>query len=137
MAKAVVELGESSPIHSGTHCRFYNVVNPKEFSWTADLLPALKQAGLFFEAVAPSEWLNRLRQSEQDPSLNPSIKLMNIYDAKYGVSSDIEAENRTADDRVEFATDEARKDSEAMRNLPDIVQGGYIKKFVERWVERW
>lgn len=62
---------------------FTNVANPRTFDWTADLLPALKQAGLNFDEVEPQEWVNRLRNSTSDPVKNPPIKLVDFFASKY------------------------------------------------------
>ncbi|KAF7558254.1 hypothetical protein G7Z17_g176 [Cylindrodendrum hubeiense] len=62
---------------------FTNVTNPKMFSWSDDLLPALRNAGLSFEEVEPKEWVQRLRTSDPDPTANPPIKLVDFFASKY------------------------------------------------------
>jgi thioester reductase-like protein len=54
----------------------YNLVHPRPFSWCHDFLPALKAAGLDFEAVERRTWLEKLRNSEKDIEKNPSRKLL-------------------------------------------------------------
>ncbi|OAP65522.1 hypothetical protein AYL99_01494 [Fonsecaea erecta] len=130
---------EVNPSATGACCRFYNVVNPTSFSWTDDLLPLLRRAGLSFESVSPQEWLAQLAASEQDPAVNPTVKLRSTYEGRYGTAE------RTADEgmrqhtnrQVVFSTDRAQRESETMRNLPDLLVGGYVEKFVARWVEKW
>ncbi|KIY03266.1 uncharacterized protein Z520_01733 [Fonsecaea multimorphosa CBS 102226] len=142
-------------------CRFYNVVNPKSFSWTADLLPSLREAGLSFESVSPQEWLARLAASEQDPNINPTVKLRSIYESRYGtrpcvpyeegrrntdnvaapcISGSVELDTsrlKEVEKQVVFSTEAAQKESETMRHLPDVLVEGYVKKFVARWLEKW
>jgi carbohydrate kinase (thermoresistant glucokinase family) len=60
-----------------------NVTNPTLNHWTRDLLPLLKQAGLYFEALPKRDWLSRLRTSNADPILNPPIKLLDFFASKY------------------------------------------------------
>ncbi|RFU36300.1 hypothetical protein B7463_g91, partial [Scytalidium lignicola] len=149
VAKAIVELGYSRATDPGhatvnpSHCRFYNVINPRTFSWTTDLLPALHDAKLSFESVSPQEWVTRLAQSEQNPELNPTIKLISSYEKKYGKGSGSEQNENHRNDsgdpsfRLVFATEKARLESETMRNDPDIIGEGLVKMFVARWLEKW
>lgn len=60
-----------------------NVVAPKPFHWTHDFLPKLHQAHLEFEEVGQREWIERLRASDPDPTVNPPIKLLNFFASKY------------------------------------------------------
>jgi thioester reductase-like protein len=80
VAKIIVEL-----CHSAEPRDVYNLVNPKAFNWTRDLLPMLRAAGLAFEQVTAQEWLARLAASNPDPGVNPTIKLLDFYKSKYAV----------------------------------------------------
>ena len=71
---------------SGSTDVVFNLVNSNAFHWTADLLPRLREAGLAFTEVDQIEWLKELRQSSQDPAVNPTIKLLDFYEAKYGIA---------------------------------------------------
>ncbi|KAJ8110575.1 hypothetical protein OPT61_g6614 [Boeremia exigua] len=64
-----------------------NVTNAKTFSWTNDLLPALRQAGLEFDEVEPQEWVERLRNSSNDVKANPTFKLVDFFASKYNKTS--------------------------------------------------
>ena len=61
----------------------YNLVNPKAFHWSQDLIPALKSAGLSFEEVNQREWIRRLRDLDSNPETNPTIKLFEFFASKY------------------------------------------------------
>ncbi|OJJ30358.1 hypothetical protein ASPWEDRAFT_120587 [Aspergillus wentii DTO 134E9] len=61
----------------------FNVTSQHPFHWTRDLLPYLRGAGLKFEELGQREWLRRLRNSNQDPILNPPIKLVDFFAGKY------------------------------------------------------
>ncbi len=63
----------------------YNLVNPRSFNWTRDLLPMLRAAGLAFDEITAEEWLARLASSNPDPAINPTIKLLDFYKSKYAV----------------------------------------------------
>jgi hypothetical protein len=140
VAKSIVEIGDNISKDPQKRCRFYHIVNPKSFSWTDDLLPALKDAGLSFESVSPVEWLGLLRRSEQDPNINPTIKLMSSYEAKYGAKeTETGFQKKDSNFRAEiaFATEKTRADSDIMNCAPDIMREGYVKTFVARWLEQW
>jgi thioester reductase-like protein len=80
VAKVCVELCQSAKPQD-----VYHVVNPRAFNWTRDLLPMLQAAGLSFEQVTAQEWLARLVASNPDPAVNPTIKLLDFFKAKYTV----------------------------------------------------
>jgi carbohydrate kinase (thermoresistant glucokinase family) len=82
IAKAVTEISLSDAGSIVT-----NVTNAKTFSWTDDLLPALRDAGLSFDEVEPKEWVRRLRASDQDAVANPPIKLVDFFASKYDKDS--------------------------------------------------
>src|SRR6202011_2495587 len=60
----------------------YNLVHLRPCSWKDDFLPALKKAGLVFEAVNWQTWLEKLRSSEKDVKKNPSRKLLAFWEAQ-------------------------------------------------------
>jgi thioester reductase-like protein len=80
VAKIIVELCQSQQ-----HQDVYNLVNPRAFNWTRDLLPMLRGAGLSFEQVTAQDWLARLAASNPDPAVNPTIKLLGFFRSKYEV----------------------------------------------------
>lgn len=125
VAKGVAEIALSGAgDRSDGGAVFANVVNHRTFSWTNDLLPALRAAGLDFEEVEPKEWVRRLRESNPDPVVNPPIKLVDFFASKY--------------DRDEFSpskqyvTDTARSLSPALENAP-LLDGDFAKKFVDQF----
>jgi hypothetical protein len=40
---------------------FYNVLNPRTFDWTLQLLPLLQAADINFEIVTPRDWLGLIK----------------------------------------------------------------------------
>ncbi|KXH69000.1 male sterility protein [Colletotrichum salicis] len=111
---------------------FTNVANPKMFSWTDDLLPALKAAGLEFEEVEPKEWIRRLRASNPDPAANPPIKLVDFFASKY--DKDEFSPSKT------YVTDNACSLSPALAHAPVLDQklvDNFVRYFkANHWLKR-
>lgn len=107
----------------------YNIVNPHTFSWTGGLLPALQAAGLDFETVSFTDWLARLKASDQDPERNPVVKLTSFWEK-------LQEEDRVQGD-LTFESRTTEEDSIALREAPHILENGYIEKFLQNWLERW
>ncbi|PTB61870.1 acetyl-CoA synthetase-like protein [Trichoderma citrinoviride] len=106
---------------SGAGSVFANVTNPQVFSWTDDLLPALRKCGLVFDEVEPYEWIKRLRASNPDPAANPPIKLVDFFASKYDKDSFSLSKL--------FATEVARSLSPALSKVPRL-QEEHVAKFV-------
>ncbi|KAK1813460.1 hypothetical protein LTR12_012186 [Friedmanniomyces endolithicus] len=69
----------------------YHILNPYTFSFRNDLLSALQKLSAHqqigypsFDIISPAEWLDRLEKSDPDPTMNPSIKLLDFWKGKYG-----------------------------------------------------
>lgn len=108
----------------------YHVQNPRTFSWTNDLLPALQAAGLDFKVVTQREWVELLQGSEQDPDKNPTIKLLDFFTEKYD-------NDKPGRQGLVFQTEKTGLRSEAIKNGYDIVDSGLVKKFVVSWRKEW
>lgn len=114
----------------GDRALAYNLVNPHPFSWTKDVLPALRAAGLEFETIPFADWLARMRANDQDPERNPSVKLISFWEHQL-----LNAKQEQGD--LIFETKVTREDSMALRNAPRIVEDRYVEKFVKIWLQRW
>lgn len=112
------------------HSLVYNVMNPRTFSWTSDLLPALRAAGLEFDTVTFTDWLARLKTIDQDPQRNPIAKLISFWEKQ-------DWENDRSQGDPIFETRYTEEDSEALRKVPHILADGYVERFVQNWVKRW
>ena len=125
VAKGVTEIALSDADNRAVSgAVFANVVNHRTFSWTNDLLPALRAAGLDFEEVEPKEWVRRLRESDPDPVVNPPIKLVDFFASKY--------DRDEFPPSKEYVTDTARSLSQALENAP-LLDSGFTKKFVDQF----
>ena len=122
VARGIVEISTST---AGS--TFANITNPQAFSWTEDLLPALREAGLEFEAVAPREWVQRLRESNPDPAANPPIKLVDFFASKYDRDDDKVAPSK------QYHTENARSLSQALRDAP-LLDKAFVSKFVKQFL---
>jgi hypothetical protein len=108
----------------------YHVVNPKLFKWTDELLPALASSGIKFKTVSQRDWVRLLRESDQDPTKNPAVKLTAFFAEKY----DNDLPGRKG---LVFKTEISEKASEALKGAPNVVNSGLMEKFVQKWMEKW
>ncbi|KAB8300552.1 hypothetical protein EYC80_000712 [Monilinia laxa] len=108
----------------------YHVQNSHTFSWTNDLLPALQEAGLKFKIVDQREWVKLLREGEQDPDKNPTIKLLDFFTEKYD-------NDKPGRQGLVFKTEKTGLKSETIKSGYDIVGSGLVKKFVDSWRKEW
>ncbi|KAK9490738.1 male sterility protein-domain-containing protein [Lipomyces doorenjongii] len=106
-----------------------NDIPQTTFRWTEDLLPPL-QSRPPLPHRQQREWIRLVREGDQDPIRNPTVKLAGFFAAKY----DNELSGRKG---LAFETNVTEKNSDAIRNATDPVSSGLIKKFVERWLEAW
>jgi thioester reductase-like protein len=120
------------------HHVIYNMVNPTVFEWRR-LLQELSAAGLTFETVEIQSWLKRLQRAaaENDGTeevRNPAVKLLHHFEERY-LANGTGAGNGNG--RIFFDTTAVQRDSKVLRSPPDIIGGGYVRKFVETWLSRW
>jgi hypothetical protein len=64
---------------------------------------------------------------------NPAVKLLPFFIERY----DYGLGEMDWEGYLLFETHYAERDSETMRNLPDLVHEGYVGKFVECWLRDW
>lgn len=102
----------------------FNVCNPRYISWNNDILPALRACGLNFDEVMPTEWVARLKASNQDPRVNPSVKLLKFFEEKY--------EMDTVGNLPCLKTEEASKYSKALRECKTVDEK-LVGKFIRFW----
>ncbi|KAL4982156.1 male sterility protein-domain-containing protein [Aspergillus falconensis] len=108
----------------------YNLVNPRAFHWTRDLLPALKNAGLEFDALPPGDWVVALEHSSNsDPTRCPAMKLLSYFQYRYGVQH----ESAGIIIPPTFNTTNAQKYAPTLGTVPDLIQLGIIRRFVQAW----
>ena len=122
--------------------QIFNLVNPHSFSWTETFLPALRAAGLRFDTLPAKEWLQRLRDSEQDVENNPAVKLLEFWSKKVEALVGGEEKGRSGgqEEGVEdtrFDTAKAWRKSPALRIVPELDKGGFVSKVVQAWMEKW
>ncbi|KAJ5027549.1 hypothetical protein J3E71DRAFT_223889 [Bipolaris maydis] len=122
----------SSPVFIPPPDLVYHVVNPTLFHWTRDLLPALAAAGFKFKTLSTDQWMERLRNSEQDPKKNPPIKLLDWFEGKYGYGAS--TKNKGV---LVYETEKTSAKSESMRNIPSVTDVEYVRKVIERLQEEW
>ena len=130
-ARAVLEFSSlnstlSSDPDAEQSSTVYHVQNTRSFHWTKDLLPALRSAGLKFETVHQREWVRRLREGEQDPTKNPTIKLFDFFTEKYD-------NDRPGRSNLVFVMDLSSERSTAVKQGFDVLGTGLMAKTVFQW----
>ena len=103
----------------------YNLINPRDFSWNDDLLPALRHAGLTFDTVSWQTWLERLESSTEDVRVNPSRKLLGFW-----------SRQTQRDNGLTFDTAAAEHASAALRGSLRVVDGGFMGQIVDAWKQQ-
>lgn len=108
----------------------YHVQNSKTFGWSEELLPELRRAGLGFEVVGRREWVRRLREGEQDPRVNPTVKLVDFFAGKY----DHDGLGREG---LVFETGKAGGRSRVVGEGVDVIGTGVVARCVREWLKSW
>jgi thioester reductase-like protein len=122
----VTTTGVNGTSQAGAGGAIYNIISPHPFHWTSDLLPYLRSAGLEFEEVSPPTWIAKLRQSNPDPAVNPSIKLVDFFAGKY--------DNDKPRKGFEWHTGRTEGASEVFRGA-SALDGELVEKMVGFWKE--
>ncbi|KAL4922531.1 hypothetical protein BDW62DRAFT_217337 [Aspergillus aurantiobrunneus] len=107
---------------SPTGAEIMNLTNPTLNHWTQDLLPLLKQAGLTFDHVPKREWLDRLRKSDLDPTVNPPIKLLDFFANKYDNDSPARV--------LLYDTKKSQSAAPSLRNATGLTQD-FVTRFIQ------
>lgn len=131
VAKVILDVLFDTDVPRG---RIFNVVNPKTFRFTEDLLPKLYDAGLRFEEVPPQKWLALLRDSDQDPGVNPPVKLLDHFERLYDSS---DTDNDTAKNEMPrtWSTENSMAYSRTFREGWTLDQN-MVTKMLEYWQEK-
>lgn len=108
----------------------FHLVNPKTASWNEDILPALAAAGLKFDILGQREWVKRLRDGEQDPRKNPTVKLLDFFTDKYD-------NDRPGRSGLVFETQKTAERSKTIARGYDVVASGLISRCVAVWMREW
>ncbi|KIX95558.1 uncharacterized protein Z520_08678 [Fonsecaea multimorphosa CBS 102226] len=122
VARTVIDMSLSSTTKS-----VFNIVNPRTFHWTKELLPALHSAGLSFAEVNQREWIRHLRASNPDPEQNPTIKLVEFFANKY--DNDV-----TKRKNFNYVTTTAEQVSPELGIVPAL-SADLVKKFVGHFLK--
>lgn len=122
MAASIIELSLASVAGE-----VMNVTNPRLSHWSLDLLPLLRKAGLEFEELPRQAWLQRLRESNSDPEVNPPIKLVEFFASKYGHNS--------VDRTLLYDTKKAQAASPSLTNTP-CLNSTLTSRFITYWTSQ-
>ncbi|ORY46225.1 hypothetical protein BCR35DRAFT_356262 [Leucosporidium creatinivorum] len=125
-AKTIIDLA-LSPAPSTPTSQAWHVLQPKTVTFSS-ILDALADCGIKFDRVSPAEWVTRLRNGPQDPTVNPTIKLLEFFDKKYGQPTTSEP----APKRYPLSCERTLEASQSLREAP-VVDSALMAKFVEAW----
>lgn len=122
----------------------YHVLNPKTFSFKKQLIPMLKTHQIMptFDIVSTREWLDRLRASQDDLTKNPSKKLIDFWEGKYGTTTVPVLEASAQDEEkinkgLSFETTRTVEDSKTLGQVMDPVSSGLMDRIVSVWLGKW
>lgn len=108
-----------------------NVVNPDTTPWQ-DILEFLEEAGLDFNVVKTSTWIEKLEKSEKldGPEQNPAVKLIGFWKAKYCSKS-----GALNEENIGKASEplQSRPRTWETHVKPQPVDSALIRRFVEAW----
>lgn len=105
---------------------FFNIVNPKTFHWSQDLLPCIERSGLSFQKIPQQAWIQRLRESNPDVARNPTFKLLEFFVNKY----DHDKPTRVG---FEYETKAVKACSSAISNCPAL-SDDLVNKFTKHFL---
>ncbi|KAJ7743089.1 L-aminoadipate-semialdehyde dehydrogenase [Mycena metata] len=109
--------------HPANSAIVYHIVNPNVSASWDDILAALQTAGLKFETVDRTEWVERLAKSDPDGVKNPTVKLLPFFQMRYG---------KAHRQPMIFLTDETGKAAPSIRASPPV-----SPDLVAKWVSHW
>ncbi|KAJ7132141.1 L-aminoadipate-semialdehyde dehydrogenase [Mycena epipterygia] len=109
--------------HAAKSAVVYHIVNPNVTASWDDMITGLKSAGLKFETVDRTAWVERLAKSDPDGVKNPTIKLLPFFQMRYA---------KAPCPPMVFLTDETAKAAPSIRASPPI-----SPDLVAKWVASW
>ncbi|OMP85286.1 L-aminoadipate-semialdehyde dehydrogenase large subunit [Diplodia seriata] len=135
-ASAVVELAfaetETETEEEKGECKVWHVENEQRVRWNAEFLPALRKAGLVFDAVPQREWVGRLERGEQDGERNPAVKLLEFFRKRYGGDGGGGGEKA----HPVFDMTQAKRFAPSLRG-GTVVDEELVGKFLRFWMGEW
>ncbi|KAI9478296.1 MAG: hypothetical protein EXX96DRAFT_570312 [Benjaminiella poitrasii] len=95
----------------------YHIVNPKLIHWS-DILEAMRGAGMKFETVSPSKWVEDLAKDDT----NPAAKLLSFYESNFS-------------DAFKFPVWQTKKTAVVAPLIKDcpILDANLFAKYLKRW----
>jgi thioester reductase-like protein len=95
----------------------YHIVNPTSIAWS-DVLDTMKEAGMEFEIVSASEWVDAVSQD----STNPCYRLISFYESNFSESLQMPT----------WKTDKTRQVSTSINSSP-VLDLDLFKKYLNHW----
>lgn len=76
------------------------------------------------------EWIQLLRDSDQDPIKNPTRKLLEFFEEKYD-------NDRMGRKGLSFLTAKTEEESATLKGGVDVIGSGLVEKMVYEWLRTW
>lgn len=107
----------TSNLTANINTSIYHIVNPCTISWN-DTLQSLREAGMSFDIIKPSKWIEELRKD----STNPAFKLLNYYEQNFNWS-------------IKMPIYETKKTASLTPNIikAPVIDSNYFIKMLEHW----
>ncbi|WZH48460.1 Hypothetical protein QYS62_009634 [Fusarium acuminatum] len=111
----------------------FHVAGNHPASWNTDILPWLRNYGLFFEAVSQRDWVGKLASSDSDVSRNPPYKLLEFF------KSNIQADNTLQVTSLERLPAQVYLDiTQASKYAPSLAEAGRLdERLMRKYLDYW
>jgi hypothetical protein len=111
----------------------FHVAGNHPASWNTDILPWLRNYGLFFEAVSQRDWVGKLASSDSDVSRNPPYKLLEFF------KSNIQADNPLQVTSLERLPAQVYLDiTQASKYAPSLAEAGRLdERLMRKYLDYW
>lgn len=107
----------------------YNLVSPHKISWKTEFLPALMKVGLEFEIVDWKDWLEKLKEANEN---DPSRRLLSFWEENANGMTEGEGKGN-----IEFDCKGAKAESKTFALTDRVVDGEYVKNLLQAWRAVW
>lgn len=117
-AKAITEIMiETVSRSADIDQSIYHIVNPRSIAWS-DVLRAMKESGMEFDTVAPSEWVECVSKD----TTNPCYRLISFYESTFSDSLEMPV----------WKTEKTRQIAASINQAP-VFNSDLLQKYLSHW----
>lgn len=116
----------------------FHIASPHTLAWNEDVLPAVAQAGIKFQAVPQREWVRILSDSDKNIESNPPYKLIEHFIQTYGGGRGDRLQKRSDEGGVLAQLDLTRslEYSPSLKSAPPV-DGELLVRYAQFWSKYW